>query len=79
MKKVYNAPKAEKLAFESKDIITASRMLSLGKTAGDNEISSIDWDDFQKEEGYQKKRGHLGGLSFFVPLAFYTNGAPLVC
>ena len=47
MKKVYNAPKAEKLAFESKDIITASRMLSLGKTAGDNEISSIDWKDFQ--------------------------------
>lgn len=47
MKKVYNAPKAEMLAFESKDIITASRMLSLGNTAGDNEISSIDWDDFR--------------------------------
>lgn len=49
MKKVYTAPKAEKLAFEAKDIITASRMLSLGGTAEDNDISAIWWGDFQND------------------------------
>lgn len=47
MKKVYNAPKAEKLVVEAKDIITASRMLSLRSTGFDNEISSIDWESFK--------------------------------
>lgn len=47
MKKVYNAPKAEKLVVEAKDIITASRMLILSTTGFDNQISSIDWESFK--------------------------------
>jgi len=47
MKKAYTAPKAEKFAFEAKDIITASRMLSLGGTAKDSDISEIQWENFQ--------------------------------
>lgn len=46
MKKVYNAPKAEKLVVEAKDIITASRMLSLRGEGKEEEISSIEWRDF---------------------------------
>lgn len=46
MKKIYNAPKAEKVVFEAKDIIAASRMLVFGGTAGENDIASINWEDF---------------------------------
>lgn len=48
MKKVYTAPKAEKVAFETKDIITASRMLTL-RDVNDSttyKISEIDWENF---------------------------------
>lgn len=52
MKKVYNAPKAEKIAFETKDIITVSRMLTLRDTNdnGDYKISEINWGSFTNPE-----------------------------
>lgn len=47
MKKVYNAPKAEKLVIEARDIITASRMLELHSSNDENHsITSIDWSSF---------------------------------
>ena len=46
MTKIYSAPKAEKVVFEAKDIITASRMLLFGGTAREEDIASINWDDF---------------------------------
>lgn len=46
MKKIYSAPKAEKVVFDAKDIITASRMLILGGTAGEGDVASINWNDF---------------------------------
>lgn len=47
MKKVYTAPKAETLVIEAKDIITASRMLSLHSVDDENNrISEISWKDF---------------------------------
>ena len=46
MKKAYNAPKAETLVIEAKDIITASRMLSLKPQNGENDIAEISWDSF---------------------------------
>ena len=49
MKKVYTAPKAEKLVIEAKDIITASYMLSFRKRGEYKELSSVSWDDFKAE------------------------------
>ena len=52
MKKVYEAPKAVKHNFESKDIITASTMLTLGGTnnsgiGSDNDVMKISWANWQ--------------------------------
>ena len=47
MKKAYNAPKAETLVIEAKDIITASRMLNLrSQNGGEYEVPEISWGDF---------------------------------
>ena len=52
MKKVYEAPKAVKNNFESKDIITASTMLRLGGDnnngiGSDKDVMTIKWSDWQ--------------------------------
>ena len=49
MKKVYTAPKAETLVIEAKDIITASRMLSLRSSNKDEDIPEISWNSFSGE------------------------------
>ena len=49
MKKVYNAPKAEKLVIETKDIITASYMLGFSREGKYEELSSIKWEDFGRD------------------------------
>lgn len=51
MKKVYNAPKAEKLAFEAKDIITASHVLTVRSSDNDSPISQINWTEFTGGSG----------------------------
>ena len=52
MKKIYEAPKAVKHSFESKDIITASSMLRLGGDNNDGigaakDVMTIKWSDWQ--------------------------------
>ena len=52
MKKVYEAPKAVKHNFESKDIITASTMLRLGGDNGNgigdsDDVMRISWANWQ--------------------------------
>ena len=52
MKKIYEAPKAVKHNFESKDIITASTMLRLGGDnndgiGADKDVMTIKWSDWQ--------------------------------
>ena len=52
MKKVYEAPKAVKHNFESKDIITASTMLRLGGSnndgiGSDDDVMTISWAKWQ--------------------------------
>ncbi len=52
MKKIYEAPKAIKHNFETKDIITASSMLKLGGTNSNgigtaDDVMSINWSDWK--------------------------------